>query len=91
MLFEPDRVRKMLAAREGGENCCVTAEVGFIDVDGKKMPPSRTPNVVCNPKNSQLRLKRAAQFYREWRTGQKEDKPYHPQVVVPGYANIAQA
>jgi len=90
MLFEPDQFRKMLEAREGRKDHCVTAQAGFILQDGKKMQPARKPVAKRNPKDFRYRLKRLGQFWREWRTGVKEEKPYHPDIIEPGYVHIAQ-
>ena len=89
MLFEPDHFSRMRAARAGRKDICVTAQAGFIWQEGREMAPVRKPAAIRNPKNFQYRLKRLGQFWREWRTGQKEDKPYHPDITQAGYVHIA--
>lgn len=90
MLFKPDRFARILAAREGRKDICVTSESGFISRKKKIMPPSRNPAAHKKPKNLAYRMRRAGQIWREWRSGVKEEKPYHPTLTNAGYVNIAQ-
>lgn len=90
MLFEPDLFARLLAARGDRLDHCVTAEAGFILRNGKIMPPSRDPAGFSKPKDLTYRVQRAGQFWRQWRTGVKEQKPYRPALSKAGYVNIAQ-
>jgi hypothetical protein len=90
MLFEPDRFERIIAGRDGRLDHCVTSEAGFIVKKRKRMPASRHPNAARRPKDFHYRRQRLGQFWREWRTGETEEKPYHPSITDPGYVNIAQ-
>ena len=90
MLFEPDRFARMIDARAGRMDHCVTSEAGFVIINGKKLPPPRLPIAIRRPKNLQYRMQRLGQFWRQWRTGVMEEKPYHPSIHDAGYVNIAQ-
>ena len=90
MLYEPERFQRMSDERGDRRDICVVCAPRLLGIDGKILPLSREPAAARLPKDLNYRLQRLGQFWRELRTGVKEERPFRPRIGMPGYVNIAQ-